>query len=355
MTPNKLYVKHTQGEYPIYLGQGVLTQSFWHQHIASEQVFIVTESTVAPLYLDQLKRSLSEFDVSCFCLPANESAKSMASFEAILTALIDTGQRRNTTMIALGGGVIGDITGFAAHCYQRGVPYIQIPTTLLAQTDASVGGKTAINHPLAKNMIGAFHQPQAVVIDSDTLQTLPDRQYLAGLAEVIKYGVIANAEFFSWCEQNQSALKQRQADAVLEAIYQSCAMKAAVVAEDEFDHGQRALLNFGHTFGHAIEAATNYERYLHGEAVAIGMVLAAKFSEQITALNPTETKRIQQCLQALDLPTALPSSLSEAQLLPWMMKDKKRQDADLRFILLTELGQAKAVSVSVEQALPIWR
>jgi 3-dehydroquinate synthase len=278
--------------YPIHIGQHLLADpALLAPHIHGRQVMVVSNETVAPLYLDRLLSLLADFDVTTTILPDGEQYKNLDTLNIIYTALLEHRMNRGCTLIALGGGVIGDITGFAAASYQRGVAFLQVPTTLLAQVDSSVGGKTGVNHALGKNMIGAFHQPGCVLIDTDTLDTLDDRQLAAGLAEVIKYGLIQDAGFFAWLEQNMSALKSRDKQALAWAIERSCAIKAEIVAADERESGKRALLNLGHTFGHAIETGTGYGNWLHGEAVAAGMVMAADLSARHGWLSQADVER----------------------------------------------------------------
>ena len=265
--------------YPIYIGSDLISNpEFFAQHIKGSRVMVVSNTTVAPLYLEQLKKALVDFNVSEVILPDGEEFKTLDVLNQIYTALLENRFDRTCTLIALGGGVVGDMTGYAAASYQRGVNFIQVPTTLLSQVDSSVGGKTGVNHPLGKNMIGAFHQPQAVIADTLTLNTLPDRELSAGMAEVIKYGLINDLEFFEWLEDNMEALMGRDLVLLAEAIRRSCADKAQIVAADEKESGQRALLNLGHTFGHAIETGMGYGKWLHGEAVGAGMAMAADMS-----------------------------------------------------------------------------
>ena len=262
--------------YPIYIGSDLISNpEFFAKHIKGSRVMVVSNTTVAPLYLDQLKKALEDFNVSEVILPDGEEFKTLDVLNQIYTALLENRFDRTCTLIALGGGVVGDMAGYAAASYQRGVNFIQVPTTLLSQVDSSVGGKTGVNHPLGKNMIGAFHQPQAVIADTLTLNTLPDRELSAGMAEVIKYGLINDAEFFEWLEEHMEALMSRDLVLLAEAIRRSCADKAQIVAADEKEAGQRALLNLGHTFGHAIETGMGYGKWLHGEAVGAGMAMAA--------------------------------------------------------------------------------
>ena len=338
---NTLSVNLGVRSYPIHIGQALLGQTnLVVPHLKGKQVLIVTNETVAPLYLKTTLAAFTDFQTDSVILPDGEEYKNLTVLNQIFDTLLQDRFDRQTTLVALGGGVVGDMTGFAAACYQRGVPFIQIPTTLLAQVDSSVGGKTGVNHPLGKNMIGAFHQPQCVVIDTDTLQTLDDRQLSAGLAEVVKYGLINDLEFFEWLEQHATELCQRDAQALTFAIARSCQNKANIVAEDERETGRRALLNLGHTFGHAIETGVGYGQILHGEAVAIGMCLAAQFSAQLGWLQATEVTRIQTLLNQMALPIQLPTGLSVEQLLAGMKVDKKVRDGKVRLVLLSRLGQA---------------
>ena len=296
---------------------------------------VVTNETVEPLYLDALLADLPGKQPRAISLPDGETYKTLETVEDILDTLVENSANRDTTVVALGGGVVGDIAGFAAACYMRGVDFIQVPTTLLAQVDSSVGGKTGVNHASGKNLIGAFHQPRAVLIDTDTLKTLPDRELKAGLAEVIKYGAIVDADFFAWIEDNLEALIARDVEALAAAIKRSCELKAAIVAEDERESGRRAILNFGHTFGHAIEHCQGYGEWLHGEAVAAGMVMAAQLSAEDAAM----AVRIETLLQRAGLPTQ-PPSIAATDFMAAMGMDKKVQQKQLRFVLLRTLGDA---------------
>ena len=338
---NILQVNLGVRSYPIHIGQALLGQStLVAPHIKGKQVLIVTNETVAPLYLEKTLAAFTDFQTDSVILPDGEKYKNLVVLNQIFDTLLQNQFDRQTTLVALGGGVVGDMAGFAAACYQRGVPFIQIPTTLLAQVDSSVGGKTGVNHPLGKNMIGAFHQPQCVIIDTDTLQTLDNRQLCAGLAEVVKYGLINDLEFLVWLEQHASDLIARDAQALSFAITRSCQNKASIVAEDELETGRRALLNLGHTFGHAIETKMGYGEILHGEAVAIGMCLAAQFSAQLGWLQTTEVVRIKNLLKKMALPIQLPTGLAVEQLLEGMKVDKKVRDGKVRLVLLLRLGQA---------------
>lgn len=303
-------------------------------------MFVVTNKTIAPLYLDQLRAQFPDKKVDSIQLDDGEQYKRLNVLNQIFTALLEKKHDRKTTLIALGGGVIGDMTGFAAACYQRGVEFIQVPTTLLAQVDSSVGGKTGVNHPMGKNMIGAFHQPKAVFIDTNTLDTLPARELRAGLAEVIKYGLIGDSEFFNWLEANLSLLLDRDKDALAYAIERSCRNKAQVVAADERERGSRALLNFGHTFGHAMETFLQYKTWLHGEAVAAGMVIAANLSVELGHLPHSDVERVTNLLQRCSLPVRPPSDMHPEDFLRLMAADKKVLDGNLRLILLKKIGHA---------------
>ncbi|MGB7988760.1 MAG: 3-dehydroquinate synthase [Candidatus Methylophosphatis roskildensis] len=337
--------------YPIYVGAGLLDRAdLVSPHLRSGRVVVVTNEVVAPLYLDRLERALrgAGATATAIVLPDGEAHKDWLTlnriFDGLLTGLAD----RGTTLMALGGGVIGDMTGFAAATYQRGVPYIQVPTTVLAQVDSSVGGKTAINHPLGKNMIGAFHQPRLVLADTATLNTLPERELRAGLAEIIKYGLIRDADFLVWLEANVAALLARDQVALTYAIERSCRNKAAIVEADETEQGERALLNLGHTFGHAIETGLGYGTWLHGEAVAAGMMMAADLSRRIGWLADDDADRVRRLLQRAGLPVTGPS-LGAARYLELMRHDKKVANGQLRLILLEGLGQA-VVSAAASEA-----
>ena len=327
--------------YPIHIGQELLGHGeLLTRHIHSRQVMVVSNDTIAPLYLESITQQLTDFDTASVILPDGEQYKTLDTLNTIFTALLEQRFNRDCTLIALGGGVVGDITGFAAASYQRGVAFLQIPTTLLAQVDSSVGGKTGVNHPLGKNMIGAFHQPGCVLIDTDTLDTLDDRQLAAGLAEVIKYGLIRDAGFFDWLEVNMSALKARDKQALAYAIERSCAIKAEMVAADERESGQRALLNLGHTFGHAIETGTGYGNWLHGEAVATGMLMAADLSARHGWVSTETVQRTERLLRLAGLPTSPPDEMDEAQFMELMAIDKKVIDGELRLVLLKSIGKA---------------
>jgi 3-dehydroquinate synthase len=300
---------------------------------------VVSNETVAPLYSEAFSACLSGKDLAVISLPDGEEYKQLAAVESVIDRLVTEKANRDTTVVALGGGVVGDIAGFAAACYLRGVDFIQVPTTLLAQVDSSVGGKTGVNHVKGKNLIGAFHQPKLVLIDIDTLKTLPERELKAGLAEVIKHGAIADATFFAWLEQNIDALLAKNPECLIHAVERSCEIKAAVVAEDEREHGRRAILNFGHSFGHAIEHCLGYGEWLHGEAVAAGMVMAAELSD----IAEADKARIRQLLQRAGLPVA-PPPIGAERMRSAMGMDKKVLAKQLRLVLLAELGSANTSS-----------
>ncbi len=327
--------------YPIYIGSGVLKNfDIVKRYIRSKQILIVTNETIAPLYLQSLMNGLSDYQVESIVLPDGEQFKNLTITNRIFDALLENKFNRSATLIALGGGVIGDITGFAAACYQRGVNFIQIPTTLLSQVDSSVGGKTGVNHALGKNMIGAFYQPQCVIADTDVLNTLDDRELSAGIAEVIKYGLIRDQAFFEWLEKNLNKLLERDKDALAYAIERSCLNKAEVVAEDEKESGLRAILNLGHTFGHAIETGCGYGVYLHGEAVAIGTCQAADLSRRLGWLNDQDVERIVQVFKHAQLPVTPPIELNEQQFMDLMAVDKKNINGEIRLVLLKAIGLA---------------
>ena len=328
--------------YPILIGSGLLSDAeLVQQYVPGSQNFIVSNETVGPLYADTLQKSLATRQTPLLLLKDGEQFKNLTSMESIYSALLEQRCGRDVTLVALGGGVVGDMAGFAAATYQRGVSFVQAPTTLLAQVDSSVGGKTGVNHRLGKNMIGAFYQPRAVIIDTDTLGTLPEREYRAGLAEVIKYGLIRNAAFLTWLADNMPSLLKRDASALQYAIYQSCQCKAAVVAADETEAGERAILNFGHTFGHAIETATQYQTWLHGEAVALGMLIALDFSQRCGLLQASDVELAAGVIRAAGLPDKAPANAgSAAQLVELMSVDKKVQQGRMRLVLLEALGKA---------------
>ena len=324
--------------YPIHIGPGLIADSALYT-TPSNQILIVSNEVVAPLYLSAVRAALGERDVQTVVLPDGERHKTLATFASIVDRLVDSRFHRDCCLVALGGGVVGDLTGYAAASYQRGVDFVQVPTTLLAQVDSSVGGKTAVNHPRAKNMIGSFHQPIVVLADTSTLRTLPPRELGAGLAEVIKYGVIVDAPFFDWLEEHVDDLRRLDSAALTHAIRRSCEIKAAIVAEDEREQGRRALLNLGHTFGHALESIGNYDRWLHGEAVAIGIVLAARTSVALGWLAARDCERVERLLARAGLPTKA-SGVDPDELLEHMRGDKKADRAGLKLILIRAIGNA---------------
>jgi 3-dehydroquinate synthase len=327
--------------YPIYIGAGLLADpALYRDHIRGRQVMVVTNETVAPLYLDRTLAALTGYDARPVILPDGERYKTLDVWNRIFDALLEARFGRDCTLIALGGGVIGDMAGFAAASYQRGVAFIQVPTTLLAQVDSSVGGKTGVNHPAGKNMIGAFHQPRAVIADTAALDTLPDRELSAGLAEVIKYGLIRDAAFLGWIESRLPDLLRRDPEALAYAIRRSCENKAEIVAEDELEAGQRALLNLGHTFGHAIETGAGYGSWLHGEAVGAGMCMAADLSARLGWLSEPDVRRVRAIVAAAGLPTRPPADLTALRFLELMAVDKKVLEGRLRLVLLKGLGAA---------------
>jgi len=326
--------------YPIVIGSELLGGGFdLSEYVVGEDCLVVSNETIAPLYYGKLKDNLGDKTIEPLNLPDGEAYKTTDTMHTILDKLVEVGANRDTTVIALGGGVVGDIVGFAAACYMRGVNFIQVPTTLLAQVDSSVGGKTGVNHEKGKNLVGAFYQPGVVLIDTDTLVTLPDRELKAGLAEVIKYGAIVDIDFLAWLEENMVALLARDSEALASAIIRSCELKAEIVAEDERESGRRAVLNFGHTFAHAIEHCMGYGEWLHGEAVAAGMVMAAKLS----AIDSGEVDRLGALIEKAGLPVA-PPRIDADKFVAAMGIDKKVMHKQLRFVLLKSLGEAFVTS-----------
>lgn len=345
-----LTVALAERSYPIHIGCGVLTRpDLLVPHLKQKKAVIVSNTTVAPLYLELLRSTLENAGISVLpvILSDGEKFKNWETLNLIFDALLGAHCERSTTLIALGGGVIGDMGGFAAACYQRGMPFIQVPTTLLSLVDSSVGGKTAINHPLGKNMIGAFYQPQLVLADIATLDTLPDRELRAGLAEVIKYGLIRDPEFFVWLEANIEKLLAKDKDALAYAVHRSCANKAEVVAADERETGERALLNLGHTFGHAIETGLGYGEWLHGEAIAAGTLIAAELSQRLGWLDAAAVSRIESLFVRCGLPV-FGAPLGAARYMELMRHDKKVQDGKLRLVLLKAVGSAVVSDVASE-------
>lgn len=337
--------------YPIVIGSGLLTnRELLDAQIRGRDLLIVTNTTVARLYLAKLTDSLGAKRIAECILPDGEQHKTLQTAAWVFDALVAQKMNRDTTVLALGGGVVGDIAGFAAACYQRGIGYVQVPTTLLAQVDSSVGGKTGVNHPAGKNLIGAFYQPLCVLTDTDTLGTLPDRELRAGLAEVIKYGCVWDPMLFDWLDNNMALLLARDVDALSYAIFRSCAIKATVVARDEREQNLRAILNFGHTFGHAIEAATSYESYLHGEAVAIGMLIAADLSSRLGMMDGAIRGRLRDILGKAGLPTEAPR-VGAARAMELMQMDKKVLAGGVRLVLLEKLGRAIVTADFSREAL----
>lgn len=348
-----LTVELGERAYPIHIGRGLIDHGELIRPLLKQpRAIVVTNTTVAPLYLARLSGALkaAAVEVVELVLPDGEQYKTWETLNLVFDALLQNRCERSTTLIALGGGVIGDMGGFAAACYQRGMPFIQVPTTLLSQVDSSVGGKTAINHPLGKNMIGAFYQPQLVLADTDTLNTLPDRELSAGLAEIIKYGLIRDLPFLAWLEANIERLLARESEALAEAILRSCANKAEVVAADERETGERALLNFGHTFGHAIETGMGYGVWLHGEAVAAGMMIAAELSARLGWIGAEDVSRVEKILLRARLPVTAPA-LPLSSYLEYMRHDKKVEGGRLRLVLCREIGKAVVSDIATDEQI----
>ncbi len=347
-----LTVELAERSYPIFIGAGLINKTeLYLPYIKGRQALIVTNTSVEKLYLEQVQQALTGIQVDVVVLDDGEQYKTTTELNKIYDALLKHKHNRTTTLIALGGGVVGDMCGFAAATYQRGVNFIQVPTTLLSQVDSSVGGKTGVNHPLGKNMIGAFHQPQAVIADTDVLNTLPANELSAGLAEVIKYGLIADVEFYRWLQENMTELMQKSAQALSFAIERSCQNKADVVAQDEKEGGIRATLNLGHTFGHAIEAEQGYGNWLHGEAVAVGMLQAADLSWRMGNITAAEVNDLRQLLKTANLPVAGPENMNAAQYLEHMAVDKKVLDGRIRLVLLEQIGKALITSETPQNLL----
>ncbi|MBU8976606.1 MULTISPECIES: 3-dehydroquinate synthase [unclassified Lysobacter] len=355
-----------EARYDICIGPNLMGDSALFAHaLRGRHALIVSDENVAPLYADRVEATLRAgrptLEIACFVIPAGEQEKTLARFCQALDALATLGATRDATVVALGGGVVGDLAGFAAACWMRGIDVVQLPTTLLAMVDSSVGGKTAVDLPAGKNLVGAFHAPRAVIADTSSLRTLPDRELRAGLAEVVKYGAIFDAEFLTWLEAHAQALLSGDDAALSEAIARSCRYKAEVVSRDPYEHGERALLNFGHTFGHAIEAEQGYAgagsaALNHGEAVAVGMVLAARLSAALGRAPSSDTARLQALLQRLGLPTVVPAGLDPEALVARMRLDKKADAAGLRFVLWERAGQAKVCAgVPDERVLDVLR
>ncbi|MEA5445758.1 3-dehydroquinate synthase [Gammaproteobacteria bacterium AB-CW1] len=337
---HRLDVELGDRSYAIHAGGDLLADPEWLARVlTAPALFIISDDNVAPHYLPSLRAALGQRLRGELVLPAGEAQKQLDTLSRVFDHLAECRIGRDAALVALGGGVVGDLTGFAAACWQRGIDFYQVPTTLLAQVDASVGGKTAVNHPAGKNLIGAFHQPRAVIADTDTLATLPEREFRAGLAEVVKHALIADPDFLAWLEARVEALNAREPETVGETVLHCCRIKAAVVSEDERERGRRAILNFGHTFGHVIEGALGYGQWLHGEAVAAGMVQAMVLSRTLGLLNEEEQRRAVALMERLKLPCE-PPALSVDTWLEWMSRDKKATSAGLRFVLLDGLGRA---------------
>jgi 3-dehydroquinate synthase len=348
-----LHVDLGDRSYPVYIGRDLLAdQNLLAQHVPGSQVVIVSNDTVAPLYLDRVRSALADKSlITEVILPDGEQYKTLETLGEIFDQVMADRHNRSTTFVAVGGGVVGDMTGFAAASYQRGVGFVQVPTTLLAQVDSSVGGKTAVNHPLGKNMIGAFYQPRAVLIDTNTLHTLPPREFSAGLAEVVKYGLICDEPFYRWLQEQMPRLLAREEAALAEAIERSCSNKARVVAADEREGGVRAILNLGHTFGHAIETAQGYGDWLHGEAVAAGMVLAVEMSARRGWIDSGEVQDLTRLLTDMHLPVAAPAEMEYSRFIDLMSRDKKVVDGRLRLVLLGAIGEARIVDDATSEEL----
>lgn len=344
-TPQTIDVSLGERSYPVWIGRGLLDDNArWRAALRGRHALIISNRTVAPLYLERVTRGLAGLHWSSFLLDDGEAHKSFANVGLALDALATLGATRDACVIALGGGVVGDLAGFTAACWMRGIDFIQMPTTLLAMVDSSVGGKTGVNLPAGKNLAGAFHQPRAVVADIGTLDSLPDREYRAGIAEIIKGAAIGDTAFFAWLEQHAKGLSARDETALVHAIATKVRYKAGVVARDETEQGERALLNLGHTFGHALETAGRYTTLLHGEGVAVGMLLAARLSERLGMSAPADTLRLEQLLKEVGLPTTVPPGTDPEQLLALMRLDKKNTAGTLRLILWRGIGRAEIVS-----------
>ena len=336
----ELTVELKERSYPIHIGPGLLAQEgLYRSHLKGRQVMLITDENVGPRYAERICSTLADYVVEMIELPHGEGTKNLVVLETVFDALLNARFNRTASIIALGGGVVGDLAGFAAACYQRGIGFIQLPTTLLAQVDSSVGGKTAVNHPLGKNMIGAFYQPRCVIADTDTLTTLSDRELRAGLAEVIKYGVLWDHSFFEWLEAHLSRLLARDPQSLTHAIYRSCEIKSLIVSRDERENDVRALLNLGHTFGHAIESGVGYGTWLHGEAVAVGIRMAADLSWRLGWLNQEDACRIRMILDSVGLPVQAPALLDLDTFLELMSRDKKSVDGGIRLVLPTAIGR----------------
>ena len=346
-----LTVELADRSYPINIGAGLLRQqSLLQAAVPARDILLVSNTTVAPLYANAVRQGLSDRRIVEVILPDGEQHKTLANAGRVFDVLIANRFGRDALVLALGGGVVGDLAGFVAACYQRGIDFVQAPTTLLAQVDSSVGGKTAVNHPGGKNLIGAFHQPREVFADTDVLATLPERELSCGLAEIIKYGLLADGAFFAWLEANMDALRRRDPQALVHAIHRSCQIKAQIVGRDEREQGERALLNLGHTFGHAIEAATGYVEWLHGEAVGVGLLLAASMSQRLGALAGSDVARVAALLERAGLRTAAPR-IGATTAAEFMRIDKKVQGGRVRLVLLARLGEAYITGDYADDAL----
>jgi 3-dehydroquinate synthase len=352
MSYQTISLQLTQHSYPVFIGQTIIDRpELLKDYIKGQQVLIVTQEEVASLYLLNLQKVLSDFQCDVHYVPQGEAYKNLEEWQKIFATLLHNRHERSTTLIALGGGIVGDMTGFAAACYQRGVNYIQIPTTLMAQVDSAIGGKTGVNHPFGKNMIGAFHHPQCVIADVNTLNTLSRREFISGLAEVVKYGLIADREFFSWLENNVEKILKHDADVLEKMVAHCVSIKTNIVMQDELDHGVRNLLNFGHTFGHALETALAYRGMLHGEAVALGMLMASELSHQLQLISENDLSRIFQLLKRLDLLQQQLDFPDVSELISLMRRDKKIQHQSLQFIVLQNIGQAIKTTNVTEKKL----
>lgn len=346
-----LTVELGERSYPIAIEPGNLASlNLITPHLQANRLFIITNETVDKLYSESLSVALGDVEHHIIRIPDGEQFKTLETMEWVIGELLKANAARDSTLLALGGGVVGDLTGFVAASFQRGIPFIQVPTTLLSQVDSSVGGKTAVNHPLGKNMIGAFYQPQAVIIDTQTLDTLAPREFAAGMAEVIKYGIIYDAAFFAWLEANIAAIKSLQSDVLQKMIYRCCEIKAEIVAQDEKEKGLRALLNLGHTFGHAIEAEQGYGNWLHGEAVSAGTIIASQIAQSKGWLSASEVSRIRNLLAAFELPIEKPDNMAYGEFIKHMQHDKKVAAGTIRFIIPDTIGHA-VVTSDVDESL----
>ncbi len=340
-----LTVSLGERSYPVFIGEHLVSNAnLFIPYIQGKKVVIVTNQTIAPLYLTKVKMALSDYSLSEVILPDGEQWKTMETLTHIFDHLMSRKCDRTTTLIALGGGVVGDITGFAAACYRRGVNFIQIPTTLLSQVDSSVGGKTAVNHPLGKNMIGSFYQPVCVFADIELLTTLPEREFQAGMAEVIKYGLICDVEFYKWLLDNTEKIQKKEPEKLMEMVYRCCHHKAKIVEKDEKENSRRAILNLGHTFGHAIETEQQYKGLLHGEAVAVGMMMAMELSSELGYLDVAEKYVLEKLLKKFKLPTTIPAEINRKSYCNSLLQDKKVNDGRLRLVLLKGIGDAFVTS-----------